>query len=117
MLIKQAQLKDIQSGKISLILRKWNKPRVNKGSIIKTSIGQLEIIDIELDSPDKISSLEARLAGYKQLEDLIYDLDSRNAANLYKIKVKYHSPDPRIELRHQAKIPTAELNMILLFCP
>ena len=113
MLIKQTQLQGIKSGKVSLIFRKWTKPRVKKGSIIKTSVGQLEIVAIEQVNPDQISPSEARLAGYHELNELMNELDSRTAGNLFRIQIRYHSPDPRIELRNRTNFTEAEFIRIL----
>lgn len=113
MLIKQTQLQGIKSGKISLIFRKWAKPRVQKGSLIKTSVGQLEVVGIEVVKPDQISPSEAGLAGYHELHELINALNSWSTGNVYRIQIRYHSEDPRIALCNQVEIPEPELNRII----
>lgn len=44
MLFKQKHLHGIKAGDISLAFRKWKKPLVNKGMLLKTSVGQIEIL-------------------------------------------------------------------------
>ena len=46
MLFKQIHLTGIKSGEISLAFRKWKRPSVKKGSLLKTAVGQIEIVDI-----------------------------------------------------------------------
>ena len=71
MLFKQIHLHGIKAGDISLAFRKWKKPLVNKGTLVKTSVGQIEILNISEVYQENISHKEAISAGYKRLSDLI----------------------------------------------
>jgi hypothetical protein len=65
MLFKQRHLEGIQAGTISLAFRKWQRHTVKKGSLIKTAVGQLEIIDIlpvEENTITENDSLPGRLS-------------------------------------------------------
>ena len=112
MLIKQVHLKKIKTGEVSLAFRKWKSRRVKKGSLIKTAIGQVEILEIEEISRNKIGNEEAILAGYNSGEELLKILEGREG-NLYKIQLAYHSADPRIELRNRTDLPPSEMEAIL----
>lgn len=107
MLFKQAYLGKIKSGKINLAFRKWKRPSVKKGSLIKTTIGQVEIVDIVKTRLSDITPEEALNAGFEGLENLIKTLNAVKEGDIYKIHVRYHSPDPRIGLRAQTELTAA----------
>ena len=111
MLIKQAHLKKIKEDEISLAFRKWKKKRVKKGSLIKTSIGLIKILDITEITANEISHQDASKAGYDELHELREILDSKEGT-VYKIILQYHSEDPRIELRNRTEVSVAELETI-----
>ena len=113
MLIKLSQLEAIKFGKVSLIFRRWKKCRVNRGSIIKSPIGQLEIRDIEIIRFEDIPSRDALSAGYPGLSELKESLMARPDGDIYRIEIYYHSPDPRIELRNKVDISEAEYGQLL----
>ena len=112
MLIKQAHLYKIKSGEITLAFRKWKKPLVKKGSMINTSVGQLEITDISAISTDEINPEDALKAGFVQMEDLMEILYKVSAGDIYKIEVRYHSEDPRIGLRAQENLSDQEFEIL-----
>ena len=113
MLIKQAQLEKIRIGQISLIFRKWKKKIINKGTLLKTSIGQVEILDIKEISSTEISVKDTHEAGYEKLSDLLETLNSY-PGKLFKIGVRYHSQDPRIILRNKSTLDKVEFDQIKL---
>ncbi len=112
MLFKQAQLYGIKSGLVSLAFRKWKSARVRKGSLIKTSVGQIEILSITEIERGDISNEEAKSSGSKNLNELLNILDTRAQGQIFRIEVKYHSPDPRIKLRQDIDINSEEINAI-----
>ncbi len=114
MLFKVKHLHGIKAGEISIAFRKWKKPTVTKGTLIKTAVGQIEILDISEINEVNISHIEAIGAGYKRLTDLTGALNSIREGNIYKIRVKYHSPDPRIQLRDQTELSEEEIDQIKL---
>ena len=114
MLFKQVHLHGIKNGEIKLAFRKWKRLRVKKGSLIITSIGQVEILDIQVVDLDNVSAEDAINAGYTELSELVKVLDSNRVGQLYKITVKYHSPDPRIKLRSQSDLSVDDIDQIIL---
>ncbi|SKD09032.1 hypothetical protein SAMN05660461_4910 [Chitinophaga ginsengisegetis] len=106
MLFKEEHLEGISSGKVSLAFRKWKKPAVNKGSLINTSIGVVAITDITECGINQLSEADAMAAGYKNLAALHATLNKMPEGILYKIRVRYHSEDPRIKLREQTSLTT-----------
>mgnify|MGYP000654591376 CR=1 FL=1 len=113
MLFKQIHLEGIKDGHISLAFRKWKKPSVKKGSLLKTSIGQVEIIEIQEINLNKINEVDAQKAGFDHLKDLLKTLNSSKEGNIYKICVRYHSPDPRIELRQKSELSEKEFQELI----
>lgn len=111
MLIKQVHLKKIRTGEISLAFRKWKNKRIKKGSLIKTSIGQIKILDIVEISFEEISQEDAKQAGYDELRELRQILKSK-AGNLYKISLQYHAEDTRVALRNKTNLSSEEFEAI-----
>jgi hypothetical protein len=101
MIFKPHQLEGIRSGTITLAFRKWKKPSVRKGSRIKTEMAVVEITDISEIALQDITEQDSINAGFNTLEDLLEALDEINEGHIYKIKVRFYSEDPRIELREQ----------------
>ncbi len=104
MLFKQAHLEGIKSGTIDLAFRKWKKPMVKKGSLVKTSVGQVEIQTVSKIDAEEVSETEARRAGFESSEDLLALLQKTKEGVVYRIELRYHSEDPRIALRNQSEL-------------
>ncbi|MFY0686992.1 MAG: hypothetical protein JXQ90_07505 [Cyclobacteriaceae bacterium] len=108
MLFQEKTLAGIKEGEISLAFRVWKKPDVIKGTLIHTSIGLVQITSIEPTELSLIMEFEAFDAGFQSLPELIAMLSSIKEGTIYKIGVKYHSPDPRDELRIKTAISEEE---------
>ncbi len=106
MLFKQIHLEGIKSGKIRFAFRRWEKAAVKKGSLLKTSIGLLKIVDIKEIGESKITGKDILQTGFNSREQLIKSLNQTNNGSIYKIEIRYHSTDPRIELREQKDLTT-----------
>lgn len=104
MLFKQKHLERILTGESTVAFRKWKKPAVVKGSLIRTSIGVVNITDItEMDAED-LSEADAVNAGFDDLSSLRTELGKIKEGVLYKISVKYHAADERIGLREKKSL-------------
>jgi hypothetical protein len=104
MIFKLSHLRGIKAGQITLAFRKWKKPTVRKGSQIKTEIAVIEILDISEIALKDITERDAVSAGFKGLEDLFRVFNPAEEGNIYRIKVRYYSEDPRIELRNRTAL-------------
>lgn len=104
MLFKQHHLEGIKAGDITLAFRKWKRPAVKPGSLLKTAVGQVEIHDISEIRMDEITDSDALQAGFQSLNELNQLLKKVPDGVLYRIELSYHSPDPRIALRSQTKL-------------
>lgn len=111
MLFKQIHLKGIKDGTVTLAFRKWKRPTVRKGSLLKTSIGQVEIIDIIKTNISQIAKADAFKAGFDH-DELVKQLNSVREGDVYRISVRYHSEDPRIKLRDKTKFTLDEFQKI-----
>lgn len=100
MIFSLDQLHAIKAGTLTLAFRRWKKPSVKKGSILTTAICRVSIDDVSIIEEDNITIKDAVNAGFKSREDL-FELLNKHPGDLYKIKLSYHSEDPRIQLRNQ----------------
>lgn len=112
MIIRQKQLEGIKKGTISLAFRRWTRPSVRKGTLLKTAIGQVEILNIEVIDVVSIREDDAHKAGFETRDELLASLADNNAGNVYRIGVRYHSPDPRINLRNQIPSDKTDFEII-----
>ncbi len=108
MLFKIAHLKRIEAGEITLAFRRWKKASVKKGSLIHTAVGLIEICNMEEIEQDEITGRDAVRAGFSDREELLKSLPVKSTATLFKITLRYHSPDPRIKLREQTELSKQE---------
>ncbi|NND32501.1 MAG: hypothetical protein HKN76_07915 [Saprospiraceae bacterium] len=111
MLFKQKQLQGIKAGTISLCFRRWKAARVKKGSLIHTSLEQVEILDVVQTELSAITAKDAGEAA-ETLETLTRLLNSRAQGNIYRISVRYHGADPRIRLREKTDLTDNEIEAI-----
>lgn len=112
MLFKEKHLQGIRSGEISLAFRKWKKPAVKTGSLIKTSIGLVEIKEVSEIDVSEITNNNAVNAGFASLDELLQLLCKTEQGNIYKINVHYFDEDPRIALRENINPENVELKEI-----
>ena len=113
MLFKEKHLQGIKSGEISLAFRKWKKPAVKSRSLIKTSIGLVEIKAVLEVTVSEITDEDAINAGFTSLDELLQLLNKIAEGIIYKISVSYFDEDPRIALRENINIEHAELQEIM----
>lgn len=104
MLFKEVHLQGIKSGKITLAFRNWQKASVKTGSLLHTSIGLVKIHNIETVNENDITDEDALNAGFIDKKDLQKSFKNNSIGILFKIKVSYHSTDPRIKLREQSEL-------------
>ncbi|SUJ27195.1 Uncharacterised protein [Sphingobacterium spiritivorum] len=108
MLFKEVHLKGIKSGKITLAFRKWQKASVKCGSLLHTSVGLVEIGNIETVNENDITEQEAIQAGFTDKKQLLKSFTHNSTGTIFKISVSYHSADPRIKLREQTELSEQE---------
>jgi hypothetical protein len=104
MLIKSVHLHGIKSGTVRLAFRRWDKPRVKEGTLLKTFIGLVKVVRITIVKEGQITKKDVRDAGFENLEQLLNSLQQRDSGNIYKIALRYHEEDPRIKVREQSTL-------------
>ena len=112
MLFRKNTLDQIATGDVKLAFRKWTRRGAKVGSLIKTRIGQLEILKESIVERDKITAADAKRAGNSTLEELLEILDEKDAGDIYRIELRYHSEDPRIALRENEDLSDEDREML-----
>src|SRR6476646_3570142 len=112
MLLKNKIIEGIQSGKITLIFRRWKKPGVKKGGTQMTQKGVVGIDDIRAVAENQITESDAKKAGFGSKEELMSQMYDRDE-DIYKIKVHWVGEDPRKALRTNDKLSKKELDEII----
>ncbi|MFC1595483.1 winged helix-turn-helix domain-containing protein [Gemmatimonadota bacterium] len=101
MLITQEVLKGVEKGTITLAFRRWRRPTVKADGTLITAIGQLAIEAVDIVSLDEITESEAIAAGLSGLDSLHTQLLRRTEGDIYRIRMRFAGPDPRIALREE----------------
>lgn len=104
MLFKGVHLQGIKSGEITVAFRKWQKVSVKGGSLLRTSVGLIEIGEIEAVNENDITDKDALQAGFTDKKQLLKSFTHNSTGTIFKISVRYHSADPRIKLREQTEL-------------
>jgi hypothetical protein len=113
MLIRMKLLQLILDGTITLQFRKWRRPSVKQGTLLKTALGQIEIQQVDIVPEKDLSEEEARAAGFESREALLQSLQKVEHGDIYKIAVRYHSQDPRINLRNNTDLSSDNYAMLV----
>jgi hypothetical protein len=95
-LFRPGDLEGIAAGRITLAFRRWERPRVNPGSRLRTAIGVLEIDSVEV--VERPTDEDARAAGYGSADAVLSAFPKRRG-DFYRIALHLAGPDPRIALR------------------
>jgi len=112
MLLKQSTLDGIAAGSITVVFRRWRRPRVRAGSTVRTSVGAIGIEGVAPTSLNAITEREARSAGYASRSALATDLRRYGKGTLYRISLRLVGADPRVALRRQTRLTDDDLNAI-----
>lgn len=98
MLLRHDVLQGIESGRISVVYRKWSRPRVRPGSHLRTAVGVLEVTGIDEVDPAGLTEAHAAAAGVDSVEALLVVAGDRGDI-LYQIRLRLVGDDPRVALR------------------
>jgi hypothetical protein len=112
MLFRQHVLDGIADRTISLAFRRWDRPRVKPGTLIRTRIGVIRVGAVDSIDPQSIADSEARSAGYRDVSELLGELRERSGDSIYRVQVSLYGPDPRVALREDASLSEAAVQAI-----
>lgn len=117
MLFPPATIDAIAEGRVSLAFRRWERPRVKPGSMIRNARGVVEIVSVE--EVDKITAADARAAGFDDVEKLRALVDKKRGRSgadgvtrLFRIGVRFGGEDPRRALRAAADLDVDEVESL-----
>ena len=111
MLFKRAILQRLIDGSATLAFRRWRKPTVRAGGRLTTELGVLAIDSVERVDDGALTEEAARQAGFESLAELQGLV--RPDGDLYRIRLHYAGPDPRITLRDSAELDEADLQGVV----
>jgi len=111
MLFKRAILQRLIDGSATLAFRRWRKPTVRAGGRLTTELGVLAIDAVEQVDGDALTEEAARQAGFDTLAELQALL--RPDGELYRVRLHYAGPDPRLTLRDSAELDEADLQGVV----
>lgn len=112
MLIKDDVIEKIKAGEITTLFRRWSRPGAKAGGSQMTQGGVIGIDEVEVVEPADITDLDARNAGYASVDDLLEHLNYRDDP-IYRIRVYFKGADPRIALRENDELSSAEIEEII----
>lgn len=104
MLLRHDVLSGIEIGRIGAVYRKWDLARVKAGSNLRTAIGVVEVVSVDVVDPVRLTQQDAIEGGFESVSDLVASAGSRGET-LYRIRLRHVGPDPRVAL--QEAIPDA----------
>ena len=100
----------IADGSVTVTFRRWKRPQVVAGRRYRTPGGIVEVEGVSTVDPARITTRDARRAGYDSSAALVGDL--RGDASLPVTRVDFHvvdEPDPRATLAATTALTTDEI--------
>ncbi|GCD92442.1 hypothetical protein [Embleya hyalina] len=113
MLFTDDVLAGIAAGEVDLAFRRWRRPSVRSGTVLRTRVGELEIGDVTVVPEDRVTDRDARRAGYAGRAEALADQRPGEDRRLYRIEVRRIGADPRIGLREDTDLSAADLDGIV----
>ncbi|MCC9186648.1 hypothetical protein [Mycolicibacterium mageritense] len=107
MLLDRPTADGIAAGTVTLVLRRWDKPRAKPGGTQRTQAGTIRVESVTEQPGDyRVTAAQARAAGYPDAATAQAQLDRRPAAHTYLIGVSYLGPDERPNSPRMTGSPT-----------
>jgi len=107
-LFRRATLDGIAAGEIDLAFRRWPRARVKAGTALRTAIGVVEVVSVEVVEADDVGGRDAKRAGFASREALLAELHRHGAGALHRIRLRRGGEDPRLALREKATLSADE---------
>jgi hypothetical protein len=89
----------IADGSVTLTFRRWKRPQVVAGRPYRTPAGRIHVISIDGIDPSRITTPDARRAGFTDADALRHELRGTEDLPTYRIAFRFiDEPDPRTVL-------------------
>jgi hypothetical protein len=95
----------VQDGSVTITFRRWKRVQAIAGHRYRTAVGMIEVEQVDVVDPAKITNADAKRSGYPSAEAVRADL--RGTDDLPVYRVRFHAvrePDPRDELAATAEL-------------
>lgn len=99
MLFRQITLEGIRAGRVDLAFRRWDRPRVRAGGVLRTALGELTIRAVVPVTLEELGDEEAERAGFDSKAALVKMLNEKPLGQVFRIELGPLAPDTRIALR------------------
>jgi hypothetical protein len=111
-LLKRHVLDGLADGTITVVFRRWARPRVRAGSKLRTAVGVLAVDAVDEMNFADVTEDDARRSGFSSRTALLDDLASQRDGRVYRIALHVAGPDPRVELRGRDALTGGELTEV-----
>jgi hypothetical protein len=112
--LMQVRFRDaVADGTVTLTFRRWKRPQVVAGRIYRTAAGRILVDAIDVVDPARITTADARRAGFATRAELLAEL--RGTDDLPTYRIRFHAadgPDPRAELAADGALDAVEVEAI-----
>jgi hypothetical protein len=108
-LFKRHVLDGLADGTITVVFRRWARPRVRAGSKLRTAVGVLAVDAVDEKDFAGITDDDARRSGFSSRTALLDDLATQRDGRVYRIALHVAGPDARVELRGRDALTGDEL--------
>ena len=71
MLIRVQTLEEIRSGSVTVQYRRWTRPRVKEGTVLRTAVGLVRITSLDTVDAASLTSDDAARAGHTSIDQLV----------------------------------------------
>ena len=112
MLLNQETLEGIARGAITLLFRRWERPRVKPGSSFRTQVGVIGVDDVEEIPEASLTDRLAHQAGFESRAALLAELSKYPDGRLYRLSVRLAGADPRVALRENATLSDDDVDQL-----
>jgi hypothetical protein len=112
-LIEKRLWAGIRDGSITVMFRRWHARQVTAGGVYRTAAGRVAVDEVTVVAPSRITSRDARAAGYPSVAAARADLRGDPSDPVYLLRIRpVHDPDPRDELAADDRLSPSDLETI-----
>ncbi|MFD6069866.1 hypothetical protein [Amycolatopsis lurida] len=105
-------LEGLAAGTIDLAFRRWSKPNVRPGDVMRLEAGVIEVVSVESVDPATITDADARRSGAESADAVRGILRGPADAPVYRIGLRHLGLDPRRALSADAELSEKDFEEI-----